>query len=322
MLATEPPRILSEYKEFTKVFSKKQANELPMHGAHNHSIKLEGSGDLPFRSLYNLSGNELKVLWDYLVDNLAKGFIQASTSPSGVPILFVKKKDGTLQLCINYHSLNQLTRKNWYPLPLIKKVLDWLVGAKVYTKLNIHSAYNLIRIKEGDKWKTAFRTWYSHFEYHIMPFRLINTSATFQEYINSVLKDCLDVTCLAYLDDILIFSKDEVDHKWHVRKVLQCLSKAGLYLNLEKCEFWTKWVGFISYIIMLGGITMELDHMSSICNWPIPRSHQDVQVFLSFANFYQHFMVYFSWIVQPFTTLLVGGKVGWFSKLFELTKEA
>ena len=220
MLATELPQILPKYEEFTKIFSKKKVNKLPVHSAHNHSIKLEGSRDLSFGSLYNLSGNELKVLWDYLVDNLAKGFIQASTSPLGAPILFVKKKDGTLQLCINYCDLNQLTWKNWYPLPLINKMLDQLVGAKVYTKLDIHSTYNLIWIKEGDKWKTAFQTWYGHFEYCVIPFRLVNTSATFQEYINSVLKDWLDVTYLAYLDDILIFSKDKADHEWHVCKML------------------------------------------------------------------------------------------------------
>ena len=100
MLAMKFSQIPSKYEEFTKIFSKKKANKLPMHSAHNHSIKLEGSRDLPFRSLYNLSGNELKVLWDYLVDNLAKGFIQASTSLLEAPILFVKKKDGILQLCI------------------------------------------------------------------------------------------------------------------------------------------------------------------------------------------------------------------------------
>ena len=176
-------------------------------------------------------------------------------------------------------------------------MLNWLVGTKVYTKLDIHSAYNLIWIKKGDEWKTAFQTCYSHFKYHVILFRLVNTSVTFHEYINSVLKDYLDVTCLAYLDDILIFSKDELEHEWHVCKMLQHLSKAGLYLNLEKCEFHTKWVGFASYIIMPGGITMELDHMSSIHDWPTLRSHQDVQVFLGFANFYQCFVAYFSWIV-------------------------
>ena len=297
MLVTELSQIPPKYEEFTKIFSKKKANELPMHNVHNHSIKLEGSRDLLFRSLYNLSENKLKVLQDYLVDNLAKSFIQTSTSLLEVSILFMKKKDGTLQLCINYHSLNQLTQKNWYFLPLINKVLNWLVGAKMYIKLNIHSTYNLIWIKEGDKWKTAFWTWYSHFKYHVILFRLVNTSATFQEYINSVLRDCLDVIYLAYLDDILIIFKDEMDYKWYVHKILQHLSKAGLYLNLEKCKFWMKWVGFVSYIITSEGITMELDCVSSIHNWFVLRSHQDVQVFLSFANFYQHFMAYFLWIV-------------------------
>ena len=129
----------------------------------------------------------------------------------------------------------------------------------MYTKLDIRSAYNLIWIKEGDEWKTAFWTCYGHFEYRMMLFGLVNALAMFQEYINGVLHDCLDVTCLAYLDNILIFSKDEVEHMEHVREVLRCLSKAGLYLNLEKCEFWTKRVGFVSYIVTPGGITMEPD---------------------------------------------------------------
>ena len=259
MLAMEPSRIPTKYQAFTEVFSKKKVNELPAHRMHNHAINLEGTGDPPFGPLYNLSGNELKVLWDYLADNLVKGFIRASTSSSGVPILFVKKKDGTLRLCVNYRELNHLTRKNHYPLLLINKVLDWLVSVKVYTKLDIRSAYNLIQIKEGDKWKTAFWTHYGHFEYCMMLFGLVNTLAMFQEYINGVLYDCLDVTCLAYLDNILIFSEDEVEHTEHVHEVLRHLSKAGLYLNLEKCKFWTKRVGFVGYIVTSGGIAMELD---------------------------------------------------------------
>ena len=142
---------------------------------------------------------------------------------------------------------------------MINEALDWLVSAKVYTKLDIQLAYNLIWIKEGDKWKMAFQTCYSHFEYCMIPFRLVNTLVMFPGYINRVLHDCLDVTCLAYLDDILIFSKDEVEHTEHIREVLHYFSKAGLYLNLEKCKFWTKWVSFVGYIVMPGGIAMELD---------------------------------------------------------------
>ena len=142
---------------------------------------------------------------------------------------------------------------------MINEALDWLVGVKVYTKLDIQSVYNLIWIKEGDEWKMAFRMCYSHFKYHVMPFGLVNTPVTFQGYINRVLHDCLDVTYLAYLDDILIFSEDEAEHTEHVREVLRHLGKAGLYLNLEKCEFWTKWVSFVGYIVTPGGIAMELD---------------------------------------------------------------
>ena len=119
-------------------------------------------------------------------------------------------------------------------------MLNWLVGVKVYTKLDIRSAYNLIWIKEGDEWKMAFWMCYSHFEYHVIPFGLVNILAMFPGYINRVLHGCLDITCLAFLDNILIFSKDEVEHMEHVHEVLRHLSKAGLYLNLEKCKFWTK----------------------------------------------------------------------------------
>ena len=138
-------------------------------------------------------------------------------------------------------------------------MLNRLVSEKVYTKLNIRLAYNLIWIKEGDEWKMAFRMCYSHFEYRMMPFGLVNTLATFQGYINGVLHDCLDITYLVYLDNILIFSEDEAEHTEHVREVLHCLGKAGLYLNLEKCKFWTKWVGFVGYIVTPGSIAMELD---------------------------------------------------------------
>ena len=276
MLVMEPLQILTKYQVFTKIFSKKKANELPVHRTHNHTINLKGAGDPLFGLLYNLSGNELKVLQKYLADNLVKGFIQALTSSLEVPILFVKKKDGTLQLCIDYQRLNHLTQKNCYPLPLINKVLDWLVSVKMYTKLNIQLAYNLIWIKEGDKWKMAFWICYGHFEYHVMPFRLVNTLVTFQGYINGVLHNCLNITCLAYLDDIFIFSEDEVEHAEHVCEMLRYLSKAGLYLNIEKCKFWTKWVGFVSYIVTPGGIAIEPDQVSSICDWPASRSHHNI----------------------------------------------
>ena len=224
---------------------------------------------------------------DNLHDNLAKGFIQHSTLSTGTPILFVKKKDGSLRLCVNYHRLNLLTKKNWYPLPLIGEALDRLSGAKIYTKLDIWAAYNQVWMKEGDEWKTAFWTWYGHYEYCMMSFRLTNAPATFQGFINYALWDLLDICYIAYLDDILIYSDNDTEHMEHVWAVLKCLQEHGLYIKLEKCEFHTWRVGFVGYMVTLNGVLMEEDCVSTIHDWLEPQTHREVQVFLGFTNFYQ-----------------------------------
>ena len=217
-------QIPSVYSDFSDVFSKSAAEQLPPHGPHDHAIDLEDK-EPAFGPIYNLSALELKVLREYIDDHLARGFIIPSTSPAGSPILFIKKKDGSLRLCVDYRSLNEITIKNRYPLPLIGEALDRLVGAKIYTKLDIRSAYNLIRIREGDEWKTAFRTRYGHFEYRVMSFELVNASATFQSYINNALREYLNIFVLTYLNDILIYSTIEVEHTTHMRRILVCLRK-------------------------------------------------------------------------------------------------
>ena len=311
----------TRYESYEDVFSEKAANDLPQHGPQDHAIETEGKTPA-FGPLYNLSATELGVLRDYIRDNLAKGFIRPSTSPAGAPILFVKKKDGTLRLCVDYRSLNRVTVKNRYPLPLISEALDRLVGAKMFTKLDIRSAYNLIRIKEGHEWLTAFRTRYGHFEYRVMPFGLANAPATFQGFINHVLREYLDVFCLAYLDDILIYSDNEVDHARHVEMVLLRLRKYRLYVKLEKCEFHVTTVGFVGYVISPTGVSMEEDRVTTVRDWPEPASHRDVQVFLGFANFYRRFIHGFSKIARGLSDLLKGGKAGRFKGPFRLTDEA
>ena len=133
---------------------------------------------------------------------LAKGWIQPSKSPARAPVLFVSKKDGGLWLCVDYWGLNAATIKNHYALPLIGETLNQLAGVKIFTQLNLCNAYHCIRICEGDKWKTAFRTYYGHFEYTVMLFRLTNAPVTFQAYINKALSDMLDLCVVVYLDDI------------------------------------------------------------------------------------------------------------------------
>ncbi len=294
-----------DYADLLDVFSKEKANELPAHGLQDHSIELDG-GQPPWGPLYNLNCAELATLRDYIAENLDKGFIQRSTSSAGAPVLFVKKKDGSLRLCVDYRGLNKVSKKNRYPLPLISEALDRLGSAKIYTKLDIRSAYNLIRIKEDDEWKTAFRTCYSHFEYKVMPFGLANAPATFQSYINDALRQNLDLFCIAYLDDIIIYSEDDEEHTQHVRWVLTQLLKHGLYVKLEKCQFNTHEVNFVGYKISPAGISMEPSRVQAILDWPEPASFKDIQVFIGFANFYRRFICSFSAIAAPLTNMLKG----------------
>ena len=256
--------IPAPYNEYTDVFSPEKATELPSHGERDHAIALYKGTEPPFSPIYNLSEMELAVLREYLAMNLENGFIHPSTSPAGAPILFIKKKDGDLRLCVDYRGLNKITVKNRYPIPLISESLDKLSRAKIYTKLDIRSAYNLIHIKAGDEWKTAFRTRYGHFEYQVLPFGLSNAPATFQSYINKALAELLDRTCIVYLDDILIFSENEKDHEAHVYEILSHLRQYELYVKLEKCQFSVDTVEFLGYVISRHGITMEPSRVSTI----------------------------------------------------------
>jgi len=151
---------------------------------------------------------ELQSLRDYLTENLAKGFIRHSKSPTSAPILFVKKKDGSFRLCVDYRGLNKISKKNRYPLPLISGLLDWLHTGKIFTKIDLRGAYNLLMIRLGDEWKIAFRTCYGHFEYTVMPFGLTNAPVVFQHLMNNIFEEYMDEFVVVYLDDILIFSKN------------------------------------------------------------------------------------------------------------------
>jgi len=304
----EPPPspVLPEvYADFAPLFADKEPGVLPPHRPYDHIIPLEPNAKIPFGPLYNLSQKELEELREYIDDNLKKGFIRRSESPAGAPVLFVPKKDSKkLRLCVDYRALNKITVKNRCPLPLISETLDRLSTARIFTKLDLKGAYNLIRVAEGEEWKTAFRTRYGHFEYLVMPFGLTNAPATFQAYLNDVLRECLDTVVVIYLDDILIYSADPKDHVVHVRRVLQLLSNAQLQVNLEKCQFSVTKVEFLGYIISPEGISMDPAKVKAIISWPTPGSVHDIQVFLGFSNFYRRFIKNFSRIVGPITRLL------------------
>jgi hypothetical protein len=187
----------------------------------------------PWGPIYNLSEKELETLRFYLETQLKRGWIRPSTVPAETPVFFVPKKDGTLRLCVDFRGLNQITKKTCYPLLLISESIDRLAGTTYFMKLDIRKAYHRLRIASGNEWKTAFRTRYGHYEYTVVPFGLVNAPAAFQGHINTVLRKFFDLFCIAYLDDIVIYSNSLEEHEEHVRLVLVKLQEAGLYLKLS-----------------------------------------------------------------------------------------
>ena len=295
--------IPKDYHQFLPLFRKVDADKLPPHRPHDHNVNLKEGFTPPFGPLYSLSRPELEALRDWLQENLSKGFIRASSSPAGSPILFVKKGDGSLRLCVDYRVLNEGTIKNRYPLPLIKETLMRLSQAKWFSKLDVRGAYNLIRMKEGDEWKTAFRTRYGLYESLVMPFGLTNAPATFQNFINTALAPFLDTFAMAYLHDIHIYSNTLEEHKEHIRKILNELTKHGLYLKPKKCEFHRQHVKYLGLIIRVEGIQMEKVKVEAIQECPIPERLRNVRVFLGFANVYWHFIKGYSEVIRPMSLL-------------------
>ena len=293
---------------------------------HNIDTALAVKNKNPVGSLYSLSRPELEELRRWLDENLKKGFIRQSVSPAGAPIVFVKKKDGSLRLCADYRGLNDGTIMDRYPLPLIRETLAQLSRAKYYTTLDIRAAYNLVCMAGGEEWKTAFRTRYGLFESLVMPFVLTDAPATFQKFINDVLRPYLDIFCTAYLDDILIYSDNLGEHKIHVRRVLGALQKAGLHLKPEKCEFYQESVKYLGVIISRDGVKMDPSKISTILEWEAPHTVTQVREFLGFANFYMRFVKNYSQIVAPLTALTKKDRpFAWnkgCSKAFEFLKQA
>src|SRR5258705_5384993 len=275
-----------DYHEFHEVFSGTKANTLPPHQPYILQISLE-EGVKPFhRPIYSLSPPELAALQEFLEEHTWNSFIHPTKSPWGALVLFVKKKGGSLCLCVDFHALNKVTEKDHYPLPLITDLLNAPGPARIYSKIDLKHAYHLVCIAEGDEPKTAFQTCYGSFEWRVMPFGLSNAPAVFQRFINDVLEGLLDVCTIGYIDDILVYSDSLEEHKDHVQEVLRQLQDAGLYANHKKCSFHTDMVEYLGFILSLEGLCMDLVKVSMIQSWPEPHNICEVQSFLGFTNFY------------------------------------
>ncbi|KAI2650806.1 Transposon Tf2-6 polyprotein [Labeo rohita] len=307
--ATPPPcsTIPVEYQDLLVAFSTVKATELPPHRPGDCAIDSTPGAAPPRGRVFPLSQPESLAMEEYIKEELAKGFIRPSTSPFSAGFFFVKKKDGGLRPCIDYRSLNEVTIKYWYPLSLVPPALEQLRSARYYTKLDLRSAYNLIRIREGDEWKTAFSTTSGHYEYRVMPFGLVNSPSYFQAFINDVFRDMLNRWVIAYMDDILVYSNSYSEHVQHVRSVLQRLIQYKLYAKEEKCQFHQEKVAFLGYVISPEGVAMDEAKVRAVQNWPQPRTLKELQRFLGFSNFYRRFIRNFSTVAAPLTAMVKKG---------------
>lgn len=290
-------------------FSKDKADILPPHrGDNDYKIELEESAVPGYTPMYRMSDEELQICRDYIEEHLKKGFIAHSSSPYASPVLFVKKPGGGIRFCVDYRKLNAITKKDRYPLPLIQETLAQLTGAKIFSKLDIRHAFNRIRMATPrDEDLTTFRTRYGSFKYKVLPFGLCNGPAAFQHFINSTLGDYFDEFCSAYIDDVLIYSKSLEEHKKHVLLVVQALKKAGLPIDIDKCEFHVTRTKFLGLIVTTEGVEMDPDKVKAIDEWETPRSKTHVMAFAGLTNFYRRFIKNYSSICRPFTRLLRKG---------------
>nr|GFC82225.1 putative reverse transcriptase domain-containing protein [Tanacetum cinerariifolium] len=242
------------------------------------------------RASYRLAPSEMKELAEQLKELSDKGFIRPSSSPWGAPVLFVKKKDGSFQMCIDYRELNKLTVKNRYPLPRIDDLFDQLQGSSVYSQIDLRSGYHQLRVREQDIPKTAFKTRYGHYEFQVMPFGLTNAPAVFMDLMNRVCKPYLDKFVIVFIDDILIYLKEEKEHKEHLKAILELLKKEELYAKFSKCEFWIPKVQFLGHVINSQGIHVDPAKIESVKDWVSPKSPMEIRQFLGLAGYYRRFI--------------------------------
>nr|GFA31016.1 putative reverse transcriptase domain-containing protein [Tanacetum cinerariifolium] len=268
------------------------------------SIELISGAEPISKAPYRMALIELKELKDQLQELLERGFIRPSVSPWGAKVLFVKKKDGSIRLCIDYRELNKITIRNRYPLPRIDDLFDQLQGAMHFSKIDLRSGYHQLRVKEQDISKTAFRTRYGHYEFLVMPFGLTNAPAVFMDLMNRIIYECLGKFVIVFIDDILVFSKSKEEHEDNLRTVLQTLRQEKLYAKFSKCEFWLSSVAFLGHIVSAEGITMDPAKVEAITKWPRPTSVIEVRSFPGLAGYF----LSFSRLALPLTKLMRKGE--------------
>jgi hypothetical protein len=286
--------------EYPHVFPNELAGMPPDHDIEFIIELLPGTAPI-YKSPYRMSTPQLMELKDHIYELEGKGYICPSSSPWGAPVIFVPKKDATQRLCIDYRALNEVTIKMKYPLPRIDDLFDQLRGACIFSKIDLWSSYHPLKIRESDMPKTVFITQYGLYEYTVMPFGLTNALAYFMHLMNKVFMEYLDKFIVVFIDNILLYSKNEEEHTEHLHMVLQKLREHQLYMKLSKCEFWLKQVSFLGHIISKGSTAVDPSKIQDVLSWEAPKSVSKIYSFLGLAGYYRRFIEGFSKISKPMT---------------------
>ena len=284
---------------------------------------LPGTGPIAKRP-YHIAIDELEELKKQLRELSDKGYIRPSASPWGSHVLFVRKKDDTLRMCVDYCNLNAVTVMNKYPLPRIDDLLDQLRNAKYFSKIDLCSGYHQMKIRKKDIPKTAFVTRFGQYEFTVVSFGLTNAPAYFMNMMNKVFMDELDKFVVVFIDDILIYSATVEEHKQHLKILLEKLRQNQLYGKFSKCEFWLEEVAFLGHVLTAEGVAVDPSKIVTVQKWEQPLNVTDVRSFLGLAGYYRRFIENFSKIAQPMTNLLKTKGFEWTpecEKSFQTLKE-
>jgi len=300
------------YHDYEDVFTKKEFDKLPERRPWDHAIELTPGFKPVDCKTYPLSKAEQEKLQEFIEENLRTGRIVSSKSPMASPFFFVKKKDGALRPTQDYRKLNEATIKNRYPLPLVSKLIDRFHTSKIFTKMDVRWGYNNIRIKEGDEWKAAFRTNMGLFEPTVMFFGLMNSPATFQNFMNHIFRDLIAKGVVeVYMGDILVHTITIEEHRQVTREVLRILRENNLFLKPEKCVFHQTEVEYLGMIVGNGTVRMDPAKIQAIRDWPIPKTKRELQRFLGFCNYYRRFIKNYSKHAKPLTILTGNTNYTW-----------
>ena len=308
-----PSSIVSLLQEFEDVFPEEIPNGLPPIRGIEHQIDFVPGATIPNRPAYRSNPEETKELQKQVGELMEKGYVRDSLSPCAVPVILVPKKDGTWRMCVDCRAINNITVKYRHPIPRLDDMFDELHGSCIFSKIDLKSGYHQIRMKEGDEWKTSFKTKYGLYEWLVMPFGLTNAPSTFMRLMNHVLRAFIGKFVVVYFDDILIYSKNLDDHLIHLKYVLDVLRKERLFANLKKCTFCTDKLVFLGFVVSARVIQVDEEKVRAIQDWPSPTSVSKVRSFHGLASFYRRFVKDFSSIAAPITEVIkkdVGFKWG------------